>query len=137
MPEPSHAAAESARRRSLAVRTTVILLATASAIFWLLFAVAEFPLIVPADSISALVQEREQASLAGACLLVLSLLTISITAGFFGRGTFARAFAGLLVVGWLMNGLLLFPTFDVSAYPFRAAAYGLGIALVIAGGWTR
>ncbi|MEX0703665.1 MAG: hypothetical protein WD069_16330 [Planctomycetales bacterium] len=123
---------------ALAVRAAVILLATLAAIFWMLFAFAEYPWIVPPDHVVSLVEARERSAAAGAALCILSLGTISTTAGYVGRSRRSALIAGAGIAAahvalspWLYSGL------DTPLDgPVRLVVQVLGILSAIIGPWA-
>ncbi len=121
------------RSKGYVVRPSVVTFFTFSAIFWLLFALSEFPLIVPADHNGTLVKQAEQSSAAGGCLFVLSLICIWIPTGVFGQ---RRVLVGITLVtgaGWLAVTPFLYPELAVVRFPYRLSMHLLGFFVLLIG----
>lgn len=120
-------------QRSLAIRSSIILVATLLATFWLLFAVANFPLIVPADHNSEIVEEHERAATAGLWLFGGSLGTVCLAAGFFGKKRAMYVLAVAILIAWLGVSPILYPSLDIMQFPIRLFAHMLGAAMIFGG----
>ena len=115
------------------VRLLVVTFFALSAIFWLLFAFSEFPLIVPADHNATLVKDAEQSSAAGGGLFVLSLICIWIPTGSFGRRRVLVAVTLATSAGWLAVTPFLYPELAVVRFPCRLSAHLLGFFALLVG----
>src|SRR5690349_3339800 len=100
------------------LRFAAVAVFTCSAIFWLLFSLAEYPWIVIADAVGS-TGASERAAVAGGWLFLLSLLAIAASAGMFGRGSSSAPISLLLLIGWIAATLWLYPTLAVSHTPYR------------------
>jgi len=102
--------------------------------FWLLFAVVNFPLIVPADSDFGLAASRERAAAAGVGMAFMSIVSMLWAAGVFGRSAGNWGCASILLAGLGLAGLLLCPTVRVLVLTSVALpAHAVGIAVVFLG----
>lgn len=125
--------ARDAEVRSLTLRTIASLIFTASAIFWGLFALAQFPWIDLADNYGSLVKFAERESAAGAVLFVLNILAISLTTGLLGRGRIVRFLTESILIATIAVSLWLYPTPAVWQTPIRLAVHATDLcALVLA-----
>ena len=125
-PQPSYA--ESLR---LTLRTIAALIFTGSAIFWLLFAIAQFLVLDIADSVGNLDAVSERASGAGLALFVLSILAICLTTGQFGRGRIVRFLTEAILVAIIATSLLLYPTHTILQAITRASAQFVNLLAII------
>ena len=121
------------RAISTGIRAAMIFGATVGAVFWLLFALDQFPWIVPPDHSRSIVSAYEKASVAGVCLFFMSIGTICLVAGFFGNRWGLRILALVLSACWLAVFPRLFPHVNVLEYPARSTFYVLGLVFILAG----
>jgi hypothetical protein len=120
------------RRRLL--QHLAVFLALPLAPLWLLFAVVNYPLIVPADSNFGLVASREQAAIVGVGMALLSVVSMLWAAGVFGRATGNWGCALVLLGCLVLAGLTLYPSIQMSAFSSMAlSAYVVGVVVVLLG----
>lgn len=113
--------------RAAAIGTFTIL-----TIAWFLFAIAEFPWIVIADSNLTVVREMESRATAGGELAFVSFLAIFwAIAGISVPRALRGAVTILLLAAWLRLGLCIFPSAAIWELPARAIPFVLGTLALI------
>lgn len=111
-----------------------VLLALPLAPFWLLFAVVNYPFIVPADSDFGLVASQERAATVGAGMALLSVVSMLWAAGVFGRTAGSWGYALVLLGGLALSGFFLYPSAKVLVFSSMAlTAHVAGVAVVFMG----
>jgi hypothetical protein len=121
------------RHRQICQRLAVVI-AMPLAPFWMLFAVINFPWIVPADHSGALVSAHEGAALAGIGLAALSVVSMLWAAGVFGQTLENQRVALLLLGGLAIASIWLYPTYDgVGFASLRLPAHVAGVVVVLLG----
>jgi hypothetical protein len=102
--------------------------------FWVLFAVVNYPLIVPADSDFGLVASQERAATIGAGMALLSVVSSLWAAGAFGRAAGSWGNASVLLGGLVLSGFFLYPSAKVLVFSSMAiTAHVAGVAVVFMG----
>ncbi len=112
------------------MRILTVLFFTFSAIYWLLFAISQYPLVVAPDHNDLTVYEHSAA--ASAWLFLLSLIAIWLPTGFFGRGKVLLGMSLATVFGWLVAAVWLFPTSPLTDYARSFSVNLLGAIFLIA-----
>jgi hypothetical protein len=119
--------------RQICQRLAVVI-AMPLAPFWLLFAVINFPWIVPADHSGSLVSAHEGAALAGIGLATLSVVSMLWAAGVFGQLAVKRSFALVLLGGLATASAWLYPAYDgLGLASLRLPMHAAGVIVVLLG----
>lgn len=121
--------------RKMAIRSLLTFSSTLGAISWLCFAVLHYPWIVPADGIGPWVNDAELTSAAAVSLAIISLATVGLAAGFFGRSRILLIATAILLAAWIGTSWWLYPSHHVLAYPFRCVAHVLGGVVLVFGSY--
>ncbi|MBA4031740.1 MAG: hypothetical protein C0478_12745 [Planctomyces sp.] len=111
-----------------------VLLVLPLAPFWLLFAVVNYPFIVPADSDFGLVALQERAATVGAGMALFSAVSLLWAGGVFGRAAGSWGCASILLGGLALSGFFLYPSAKVLVFSSMAlTAHVAGVAVVFMG----
>jgi hypothetical protein len=117
-----------------ALRLTAAVLASVLAPFWGVFALVCFPWIVTADHNPDIVRACERASAAAIGLAVVSMLTVVLAQGVFGKGRTCRCVALGLLAALGAASCFVYPRLVESRLlPLGLTAWAVGVATVLMG----
>lgn len=110
---------------SINARASCIFLLTGLAIYWLIFALSQVMLIVPADNLG--VDDRPQPA---AFMFLLTMFCIMQTAGMIGQSQSQANLPIVMVILCLVFGIALYPSYAVWDHPMRLGMHLIELCIL-------